>query len=515
MFTGWWTNYETITVKLVEPLPAGDHVVAFKYHDSMNGLSYLIAFDWFAFSNSYAGVENKAVWGALAGGAAATDSGLVTMPSGSSIGFSMMNYDSGNGRVAKLRAATACGDGVLTLSVGGVELASYAIAKNSGGEFIDIYCDILDEAQSQAVTGINDVVIAYEGSAPLLIDTYQNVALDRRIIESYDRRFVAQHFSFYDKAVSIKGSLDYTPATESEPSYVTARDGSQSYLALATLQSDRTAPECVVAFKVKSSGLASLSLQRDNNTQPFASVIVPDTCGEWATVSVDISTSAIPNSTNVFPTTLRGLFVNIASLNPDDGGGEVQIESLTMDPQDTAPAFGDYELAYVASAAAPFTADFAATDAEGAKLIYRLAGHVPAGMSIDPDSGVLTWAPGDASEVSGLYVVVSDGINTVLTKPLAIKRAYSLTAEPTADGGVSVSVENNSGGEFSGFAILAVYEGSALVLAKWHPMTLAESMASQISFGSNWADYPPERYRYELFLWDSGYAPVHPAIEIF
>lgn len=256
--TGWWTNYATVSGKLSKPL-SGKHLIAFKYYGSANWLSYQIAFDWFAFSDSYAGNEHAALSGVLSAGATETSDG-VKLNDGGEISFSKMNFDSGNNSI-ELQAKTTDATGQLLLYSGETLVSTYKLP-NTSNVMVKFTSEVA-AADLAKIKGIHDITLKYKGSSPITLKSYRNIERNRL---AYIDTSGSQANSIADQAISISGAFEV--GKEGSRSYIQTKNGSLVYLSKAALQVDRT-KDSIVSFTVRTNGEATLQLQRDSSTAPL------------------------------------------------------------------------------------------------------------------------------------------------------------------------------------------------------------------------------------------------------
>ncbi|WP_405157009.1 carbohydrate-binding protein [Paenibacillus sp. FSL K6-0108] len=319
--TGWWTNYATVSSKLSKPL-SGKHLIAFKYYGSANALSYQIAFDWFAFSDGYAGDEHTALSGVLSGEATKASDG-VNLSERGAITFGKMNFDSGNNSI-ELQAKTTDATGKLLLYSGETLVATYKMP-NTSNAMVKFTSEVAS-ADLAKIKGIHDITLRYKGSSPITLKTYRNIERNRLAnVETIGSQanFIA------DQAIPISGTFE--TGKEGTRSYILTKNESLVYLSKAALQVDRT-KDSIVSFTVRTNGAAKLQLQRDSSTPPFSTIRVPDTKGEWLRVSTNISDKYVKSDD--YPTYLKSLFLSIMTDNEDT---EVMLGSYTLDPADTSP----------------------------------------------------------------------------------------------------------------------------------------------------------------------------------
>ncbi|MBB3112129.1 hypothetical protein FHS18_004207 [Paenibacillus phyllosphaerae] len=320
--TGWWTNYTTVSGKLSRPL-SGQHLLAFKYYGSTNALSYQIAFDWFSFSDAYAGNENKATDGVLSGDASITSDGVL-LNNGGTVSFNNLNYDSGNNS-AEFQVKTTDENGKLLLYSEGQLITTYPLSSTSGS-LIKLTSNI-ESVDIGKITGIRNVELKYEGDSPILLKSYRNIERNRLITTGTSSSNVKQ---IEDQAIAVSG--DFKIGSAGQRSYVQASNDSVIYLSQGTLQVDRT-KDSIVTFTVKSNKEAQLNLKRDASTAPFAVIHVPDTKDEWLKVSTNISDKYV--NPNDYPTNLKSVFLSIESALPNV---KLQLDSYELDPAETPPS---------------------------------------------------------------------------------------------------------------------------------------------------------------------------------
>ena len=115
----------------------------------------------------------------------------------------------------------------------------------------------------------------------------------------------------------------------------------------------------------------------------------------------------------------------------DDKGG-IALQSFTLDVAlpDTAPVITTSTLPGPAKAGSPYRARIGAQDAEGDALTFSLDSG-PAGLTIDPDTGLISWTP-TSSQVGAqhLVVAVSDGHGA--TTQSATEELRNTAASPAA-----------------------------------------------------------------------------------
>ncbi|WP_432877500.1 putative Ig domain-containing protein [Kribbella sp. CA-245084] len=154
-----------------------------------------------------------------------------------------------------------------------------------------------------------------------------------------------------------------------------------------------------------------LAVAKDQHTQAFHTMTLPNTHGAWRYVTYDVSNAAVqPNrmGDNIGYYTVTG---------PKGATADVDYVNTSVGQQFTPPAFPQGQTADVIGVAnEPLTASFAATDANTADTVSYTAEGLPAGAQLDPATGAFTWTPTKKQSGTHRFVVVADDgtIDTVL-----------------------------------------------------------------------------------------------------
>jgi hypothetical protein len=272
--TGWWDNFVTFTGLLDRKL-SGKHFIALKFYGSNHVYHFQANVDWFKFANLFADETNQAAKAdELFKGAARADDGSVTLKSGSGILFKQMDFDRGIGLLQASLSSTAGGKIEIRNNRAGGELVATYLIPDTQGEFKDVQ----QKAETTAtIHGKNDVYIIYLGKGALKLKTYRNIST----VENFPPVKAARISAIY-KGTAVLGK-DHATITAT-------KDGSTVVFPQVEF---KNGPK-TIAFKIRSDKDATLSLVNvDKFSRPtdasFASVHIPDTRGEWATVYFDMA----------------------------------------------------------------------------------------------------------------------------------------------------------------------------------------------------------------------------------
>ena len=401
--TGSWTNYYTASQPLqimdkdtgnptddtVNTIAAGDHIVAFRYYDNYgNGLKYQIAADWFTFSKHYANQTNAATAADALSEGAKKDNGAVTLASGASLSYQDMNYDNGVGAATIDYAAAEAG--ALSLKVGDKVVATYSVAATDGARKTASFA-LPEGVKASDLTGRKDVALEWTGNQPLTLYSYENVQVP------YTQAKADSAYEFEDHALADeKRGSRVVKAADGNPGYLELDDGSYAIVNSPSLTAGQ------ISLRVKSNGMAALELLKESNSaEPYLTVYVPDTQGEWRDVVFDLSGVSYNGSI---------LYMQMKSLSGD--ATKVQLDSKQNEPANKAPQIAaETKVSLGADGSASW--DLKASDAENDDLTFALVGDVPEGVTLD---GSTLKVAASASGARTAYVQVSDGHSLVVKK---------------------------------------------------------------------------------------------------
>lgn|GEM_PF-6852029 len=166
--------------------------------------------------------------------------------------------------------------------------------------------------------------------------------------------------------------------------------------------------KCLVSIKFKSNGEAKLNLKQDSYRDPFASIQLPNTNGEWKYVDVDLNTDSVPFG-------LLREDIPILYLQVIGNGAVVDLDNLAINrKQGIAPSFGIKDKNIYSYVGGNVGISLSAKNDENLKYLLLDA---PAGADID-SSGNLTWIPDKAGTYK--FYVEAQNNTSVATLPVTI-----------------------------------------------------------------------------------------------
>jgi hypothetical protein len=197
-------------------------------------------------------------------------------------------------------------------------------------------------------------------------------------------------------------------------------------IAIRTLLYDSRDGYSPVGIRIRTNGKATLQIRKDRSLEPYHTLTLPDTHGQWRYLTYDMDYAVLPGSAagdNLAYYTVVGsskVSVDIDNVN------------LQAKTQLSPPSFPQGQhVTLVAVAGASLSRSLAATDKPGETITYE-AQSLPAGATLDTATGTLTWKP-TSGQVGTYqtYVVASDGTtDTVLnvTVVVAPDRQHAVSA---------------------------------------------------------------------------------------
>jgi hypothetical protein len=156
-----------------------------------------------------------------------------------------------------------------------------------------------------------------------------------------------------------------------------------------------------VGVRFRTDGPATLEVGAPD--RDLVVVPLPDTAGEWRYATYDVDLAKVPRGLggeNLAYLTVRG-----------DSGAQVDLDSVELEAATrlTIPRFEEARPDPVGIVGVGLSLDVSATDGAGEVLTYSALG-LPAGATLDPQTGVLGWMPGaDQTGTHEVTVVADDG----------------------------------------------------------------------------------------------------------
>lgn len=158
-------------------------------------------------------------------------------------------------------------------------------------------------------------------------------------------------------------------------------------------------------IRVRTNGVATLSLSGGLGAAPYVQLQLPNTQGEWRYVVYDVGTTAVPSGV------AEGL--NYVAVTGD--GTQVDIDNFNVyaGTELSAPAFNEgaaNQIIYSYPGDA-ISLNFAATDPNAADAVQYQLESQPAGAEFDLQTGAFSWTPSAAGDYV-MVVTASDGVSS-------------------------------------------------------------------------------------------------------
>lgn len=189
---------------------------------------------------------------------------------------------------------------------------------------------------------------------------------------------------------------------------------------------------CVVSIRFKTSGIATLELKKDLDSNAFTSVVLPDTQGQWKYTDVDLTESKVTPAQ--YNEDIALLYFKVSG-----SGATVTLDALAVNRTgNTTPNFGMDNKTFYSYVGGIAEQSFAATNASSYSLI-----NAPAGATID-STGKLTWT----SPALGTYTFYIQAKNTdsvaVLPVTLHVESSASVAESKINAGYNSAQIHTTS-----------------------------------------------------------------------
>ncbi|MFB6099637.1 MAG: putative Ig domain-containing protein, partial [Candidatus Nanohalobium sp.] len=235
----------------------------------------------------------------------------------------------------------------------------------------------------------------------------------------------------------------------------------------------------------------TLEVQQNDNTPPNPQISVNTSKGPAPlTVKFDASGSSDPDGsianytwesgegrnssgkTAVF--TYRKPGVYVATLEVTDNEGATSSASVKVNVTGNSAPYFTSDPAVTGEVGKAYSYDAEATDPDGNALSYSL-NQSPSGMSIDSDSGKVSWTP-SSSGTYDVEIVVSDG-------EASVSQSYSIDVQSDNSGGGSDNPEDGGGSDDSdGGSSGGSSGGDSYSGGGWYFVSQSQSIEERLSF---------------------------------
>ncbi|MGV7119034.1 putative Ig domain-containing protein [Paenibacillus kyungheensis] len=172
----------------------------------------------------------------------------------------------------------------------------------------------------------------------------------------------------------------------------------------------------LIGLRFRTNGEATVALSNEKNSQPYHTLQLPDTQGQWRYITYDmgiqyVSYGQLDKEYNLLYLTITGdsSTVDLDHLNVLAGQQLSPPVFVTGAQKEVIPTF----------TGAPIMVDFSATDLNVNDDVYYSSNGLPEGSILDEHTGRLTWTP-EATGNFSFLLTASDG-TTVSTKKIQIQ----------------------------------------------------------------------------------------------
>lgn len=172
----------------------------------------------------------------------------------------------------------------------------------------------------------------------------------------------------------------------------------------------------LVGIRFRTDQMATLQISRDFSTEPYTTLTLPNTRGEWKYITYDAGIDHVTYAQS-------DKDYSLVYLNVIGEGAKVDLDyiHLNADTELSPPVFksgmgAEHYAGYIGT---PVTIDLSATDsAPDHKIVYELQ-NGPGGGQLDSDTGLFSWQPTQTGTYN-FTVIASDG-TSLAAKNIEIK----------------------------------------------------------------------------------------------
>jgi hypothetical protein len=235
---------------------------------------------------------------------------------------------------------------------------------------------------------------------------------------------IEQRYTVYDEENAAKVST----GTESDVSFIRV-NASETGTELALFHlayPDRASENKIrrIGLYFRTNGPATLEISKEQDSEPYHKLYLPDTGGEWTYTTYDMGIDTV--SFGQLPENYGLAYLTITG----DAGTQVDLDHLNVNANAelTPPLFksGNGDVNAVAYTGAPMTLDLSAVDAMASDTVVYSGNGLPSGASVNSATGQFTWTAGAAGNYS-FIVEATDG-KTITAKRVNIAVAATRNA---------------------------------------------------------------------------------------
>ncbi|MCU1528078.1 MAG: coagulation factor 5/8 type domain protein [Frondihabitans sp.] len=227
--------------------------------------------------------------------------------------------------------------------------------------------------------------------------------------------------SFAQKASVISGSAKNI--SDGGTTIVRARDAKKgTTLAVRTMQYGALTGYSPVAIRVRTTSAVTLSVRAQPGASPYQTLTVPDTGGQWRTITYDMDTSVVPAWSNGGN--------NIVYYTFSGGRGTIDLDYVIPNAAGsvTPPRFPQgASSTLVGIAGVPIDVNLAATDANANATVTYSVAVAPRRASVGASNGELTWSPKPQDVGDHTLIVQADDGTTTTALKVTVRIAKNRT----------------------------------------------------------------------------------------
>ena len=175
-------------------------------------------------------------------------------------------------------------------------------------------------------------------------------------------------------------------------------DSDNTVIALLALDSTRSRDEnSTWTIRVKTTQISTLKLKRDIGSEPFCTMLLPDTNGEWRDITAYMDVKEV--SYTQYPNDIQIVYAEFEGDN-----NSVELDTFTLNKTSNhAPKYKESKKMYISYKGASFTANFSADDYDKDTVSYSLRNN--AGI-LNSETGEYTYTPSEIENTE--FIVQAD-----------------------------------------------------------------------------------------------------------
>ena len=210
-----------------------------------------------------------------------------------------------------------------------------------------------------------------------------------------------KNLPFVQKGSVISGNV--TTQTQNSLSYLHADLSTEpAVIAVRTMQYGSQTGYSPVSIRVRTTATATLNVQRLLGTTPYTTITVPNTNGQWRTITYDMDKSVV---------SLAQMGDNNIVYYTFTGTGSIDLDQVDANAAGTVtpPIFPQgYSTTLIGVAGEPLSSPLTATDSSPSDTVTYSAQGLPSQATLDPTTGAFDWTPTSGDVGDRVVVVQAD-----------------------------------------------------------------------------------------------------------